>query len=231
MKYITVKTIKVGLYRIYAGNTNEHRTGTPALGLLRHYFHQDKFAITPEQIQPSMKRPDFSVERLENQDKLIPHLFMEIKGLINSNFNDILDQLHDTVLETVDSMGADNRFTVFVIAMKGAKIAFFVFHSCVSLLDEYNIPNYKGFIPLGHFIPAFEFFDINQNASLIDYLKHINKVDVPYNKQELLDLGVESTSKIKHPHIWDLLNEKHENYVHNLFRHMAENNAGKDIED
>ena len=178
-----------------------------------------------------MKRPDFSVERLEDGDKLVPHLFVEIKSLINSNFNDIMDQLFDTILETVDSMGVDNKFAVFVVAMKGAKIAFFEFHSYASLLDDYNIPNYKGFIPLGHIISAPEFFDVNENTSLIDYLKHINKVDVPHDKQKLLDLGVESTSKIEHPHIWNLLNKEHENYVHNLFRHMAENKAGNDIKD
>lgn len=231
MKYLSVKPIKVSLYRIYAGNTHEHRTGTPASGLINHYFDKNKFITTPEQIQPSMKRPDFSVERLENGDKLVPHLFVEIKSLINSNFNNILDQLFDTVLETVDSMGFDNKFAVFVIAMKGTKIAFFEFHSYANLLNEYNIPNYKGFIPLGYIIPGFEFFDINENASLIDYLKHISKVDVSHDKQKLLDLGVESTSKIKHPHIWDLLNEKHEHYVHNLFRYMAENKAGNDIKD
>jgi hypothetical protein len=78
--------------------------------------------MTPEQIQPvSRKRPDFSIEILEN-DKFIPHLFVEIKSLVNSNFNDIMDQLYSTVLETVDL--GDTDFSVFVIAMKGTNIAF-----------------------------------------------------------------------------------------------------------
>lgn len=199
MKYLSVATITKALHRIYDGNTNEHRTGTAASGLLQHYFKLDKYITTPEQIQEgSKRRPDFTVEKLIDGE-FKPHLFVEIKSLVNSNFNDILDQLHDTILETVDSGG--DSFSVFVLAMKGAKIAFYEFHSYVDLLDEYGIPNYKGFVPLGYHIPAQEFFEINHDASLIDYLRHISKVDVPYDIGVLKALGVESTSKIEHPHI------------------------------
>ena len=230
MKYLSIPTITKSLHRIYEDKTYEHRTGTPASGLLQHYFPINKYITTPEQIQDiSRKKPDFTVERLENE-KLVPHLFVEIKSLVNSNFNDIMDQLHDTILHTVDNHGlSGGSFSVFIIAMKGTKIAFFEFHSFVSLLDEYNIANYKGFIPLGYNIPASEFFSINSKATLIDYLQHISKVDVPSKVEVLKALGVEYTSKIKHPHIWDLLNKDHSDYVHNLFQTMANSTAGKDI--
>lgn len=42
---------------------------------------------------------------------------MEIKSLINSNFNNILNQLYDTILETVDSVGLKGDYAVYVIAI------------------------------------------------------------------------------------------------------------------
>ena len=45
----------------------------------------------------------------------------------------------------------------------------------------------------------------------------------------LTNIGVESTDKIPFPHIWDLLNKDHENHVHDLFIHMANNLPGLDI--
>lgn len=169
MKYLSVKTIVKALHRVNESNTQEHITGTPCSGLLQHYFPLDKYIMTPEQIQPlSRRRPDFSIEILEN-DKFIPHLFVEIKSLVNSNFNNIMDQLESTVLETVDL--GDTGFSVFVVAMKGTKIAFFEFHSFVSLLDEYGIKNYNGFIPLSYRMPGEAFFEINKHLDITNLKK------------------------------------------------------------
>lgn len=235
--YSSVKPIKIAIDRVHNSHPHEHRTGTVTSGLLNHYFPKEKYIITPEQIQISNKRPDFTVERLEG-DKLVPHLFVEIKSLINSNFSDILDQLSETISQTVDSMGIENNLAVFVIAIKGTKIAFYEYHSYVTLLDEFFVPNYNGFIPIGFNIPFKEFSDINSEyiannpkSDLAEYGKHIFKVNVPNIIEKLLELKVESTSKIDHPHIWDLLNKEHENYVHELFMHTANKTAGNDIKD
>jgi hypothetical protein len=228
MKYLSVRTIVASLHRVHQGNNKEHVTGTPATGLLVNYFPQDRYAITPEQIQISNRKPDLSVELLNDNDELVPHVFVELKSLVNSNFNDIMDQLYDTVLETVDT--GDTDFAVYVIAMKGAKIAMFEFHSYVSLLDEYNIMNYKGFIPMTYRMPGESFFEINHeqgNSNLINFLKY--RCEFSDSKSHLETLGVESTSKIKYPHILDLLNKDHEGYVHDLFKRMAENKPGKSI--
>lgn len=42
-------------------------------------------------------------------------------------------------------------------------------------------------------------------------------------------LGVQSTNRIAQPHIWDLLNKDRDNYIDELFMHIANNKAGKDI--
>ena len=50
---------------------------------------------------------------------------MEIKSLINSNFGEILDQIHATIFCSVDNLPDCHTF---VIAMKAGKIAFFEYH-------------------------------------------------------------------------------------------------------
>src|SRR5919109_1901426 len=103
MKYLSVKTIKVALQRVVDGNsTMEHRTGTPANSLVHNYFPLHKYTCTPEQTQElSGKRPDLTIERLDSNDNLVLHAFVELKSIARSNFNDILDQLYDTVLASV----------------------------------------------------------------------------------------------------------------------------------
>jgi len=230
MKYLSVKTIEVALNRIVMGdNTFEHRTGTAANSLVTHYFPLSKFTCTPEQIQDlSNKKPDLTIERLCGEN-LVPHCFIELKSVIRSNFGDILDQLYDTILNTVDIQGGS--FSVFVIAMKGTEIAFFQFYSYISLLDDYGIVHYKGFIPLNQLI-HFQNFDINDHHDIMDYLKYMRKyMDMPTNANKLSNIGVKSTSNIPFPHIWNLLNKDHENHVHELFMNMANNIPGTDIED
>jgi hypothetical protein len=51
------------------------------------------------------------------------------------------------------------------------------------------------------------------------------------NAEKLTNLGVESTTKISFPHIWNLLNKDHESHVHDLFMFIASNNPGLDIKD
>jgi hypothetical protein len=201
MKYLSMKTIKVALHRIVAGDcTMEHRTGTAGTSIATNYFPLQKYTITPEQTQHfSGKRPDLSIERLNSNDTLVPHAFVEFKSIVNSNFNDILDQLYDSILASVDFAGGN--FSVYIIAMKGIHVALFQFYSCIPLLDDYGIVHYKGFIPLNQLIPAREFMDINNTHNLIDYLKYIKKYSMLTNVDELSKLGVESTEKIPFPHI------------------------------
>lgn len=230
MKYLSMKIIEVALHRVLDANcTKEHVTGTPANSLARHYFPLEKYTITPEQTQPfSNRRPDLTIERLDSNDNLVIHCFVELKSLVNSNFNNIMDQLYDTILSSVDF--ASPNFSVYIIAMKGVNIAFFQFYSYTCLLDEYGIVHYKGFIPLNQLISAREFMGINNTDNLIDYLKYIKKYPMLTNKDKLTELGVESTEKIPFPHIWNLLNKDHENHVHDLFVHMANNIPGTDID-
>lgn len=105
MKYFNVNALNASIKRIREGDiTQEHRTGTAALGLVRNYFPVDKYAVTPEQIQEfSKKRPDLSIELFkENVSKFVPHCFVEVKSLVNSNFDNIVDQLFKTLNVTIE---------------------------------------------------------------------------------------------------------------------------------
>lgn len=111
-------------------------------------------------------------------------------------------------------------FSVYAVAMKDTKIEIFVYHNYGSLLEDYGIFNYRGFIPLNYEIPYANFKEINSGPLfnefdlLGDYAKHI-KGGIETNLDKLRDMGVESTAKMRIPHFWVLLNKDHEDNKHN----------------
>lgn len=206
------------LHRIVNGSgTMEHRTSTATCGLLQNYYPLNRnFIFTPEQSQETVfggfKKPDYCVEKWEN-NTFVNVLFVEVKSLENSSFNAILDQLYDTILNIVDVEGG--TFSVFVIAMKGTKIAIYNFSSYVSLLDEYNILNYKGFTPVNYMLTYHQWLDIYSNPS--GYSDYVRNFNIP-NSSILEQQGVESTDNIPYPHIFNLLEtNNHAGYIHELF--------------
>jgi hypothetical protein len=173
MKYFNLKAVNVTIQRLSDENSRyEHRVGSIAGTILPIYFTPDKYTITPEQIQRgTFKRPDFTIEKVD-ENRLIVHCFVELKSLFNSNFNDILDQLSDSILHTMDN---NPNVSAFIIAIKGLKIAFYTYHNCIDMLDDTDICHYKGFIPLHYSLSYKEYLLANPDSSLIDYLKHIKR--------------------------------------------------------
>ena len=230
--YWQKRGINKALKRIHDGtSTMEHRTSTATDSLVHHYFTSDNFLITPEQTQVlSRKKPDYTIERLDSNDNCHFHAFVEVKSLVKSNFDDILDQLAEAITMTVDSQGG--AFAAFAIAMKGSQIAFYLFCSFVSELDQYNIYNCNGFIPLNYPIPFEQFQNFNlEQSNLIDYLKQVNTSTAPAKPEVLKALGVEYTKRLDYPHIWDANNEKHRKYVHELFEYARSNLPGSNLKD
>lgn len=241
-RYHDVKIITVAMFRVTNSGTlnhslQEHVTGTLTSGLLSNYFSLETFIITPEQIQrESNKKPDFTVERLEGY-VLYPHIFVEIKGLRNpANFDKILDQQEEAILGSVDIFGTNlGDYAVFTIAMKGTRIAFYEYFSYVSELNEKDVFNYNGFIPLNYRMSESEFQRINNQLVLNEsaYLGYLTEIanHIPLGENNLLQLGVEKTECLNYPHIWDLNNSNHRPYIHHLFCYMANNLPGKNIKD
>jgi len=215
--YTSLPTIMAALHRITSGHSNlEHTTSTATSGLLQHYYPITRFITTPPlkgEIHLTTelggyKKPDYTVETLDGGGGLLQIVFVEVKSLVNSNFNSILDQLYDTILQTVDIQGGS--FSVFVIAMKGSKIAILHFSSCVSELDINSIPRLRrGFTPINYILTADQWRSIYSNPDQWHlYSEYLNTFNIP-DAATLVAQGVEITTKIPYPHIFNLLEINH----------------------
>lgn len=218
MSYLNVKSIELALVRVN-NESPEHRTSTVTNGLLNYYFARDKFAITPEQKQGSNRRPDLSLERVEN-NSLVYHAGIELKSHKGDSFSKAANQLQEAITETIDST---NKYTVYAIIVKGKSIGFFVYYSYASLLDENGITNYEGFMPINFVIPFSALVALNNNAyNDLDYANYMSNFPlVPSDSITLTELGVRSNDDFKFPFIWDLTNLKHVPYIQAMFQNMA----------
>ena len=128
------------------------------------------------------------------------------------------------MLFTIDSHGGS--FSCFMIAIKGTKIAFYTYHNFTSLLYEYEIPNYKGFIPLNYLIPRSMYYSINSEATPQMYQDYVNShSSFNTNPVDLGRLGALNTQGLRHPHILDLVNEQHKDDIHNMWRHVLQHSS------
>ena len=235
MKYFSIEKINRAIRAIRESNiTQEHVSSWAASELARHYFSNDIYTIVPEQIQVgTKKRPDFVIEKFFENNPVhlwfMPHAFIEVKSLVGKNISHIVEQLHDTVLIAMDDWGyLTGNYSAFMIGVKGTKIAFYAYHNLSSLLDDYGIFNYKGFIPLNLKIPSKLFLEINGKHPLKEalyerYLRHLNTFDT--NHHTLSEKGVIGIPNIPFPHVFDLQDERHRDDIHNMFMYIAENTA------
>lgn len=234
MKYFNIQSIQDSILRIIRSNlTQEHVVGTAGTELSRLYFPIGRFTITPEAIMAgTRKKPDITIEAYKpvadfNQ-RFNFHCFIEFKSLVNSTIPNIIDQLHDTVFVALDAIGnSTGNYSSFMIAIKGVRIAFYTYHNFSSLLDDYGIKNYKGFIPLNFRIDREKFLELNQDFSLKEalYERYNRNVFFETDSVILSQLGVTGLPKFPHPHVFNLLDTNHREHIHAMFMYVAENTA------
>ncbi len=235
MKYFNIKALNASVRAIREGsNTNEHVTARAGLGLVRNYFPLDKYAVTPEQIQEfTRKKPDLAIQQYNvTKDTFTNHCYVEFKSLVGVSIDNIPQQLFKTLFVAIDDMGMlTGNFSTFMIAMKGVKIAFYIYHSFAPLLNDYGIPNYNGFIPLNYRLNEQSYLQYmeNTNAKPVAnnlYNRYVQKIsEFTTDPAILKDMGALETKDIGHPHVLDLLNEKHKEDIHNLFVFVRDNAA------
>lgn len=192
----------------------EHHVSTWACTKLHEVFPQSgAWLITPEQRDRySNKKPDFIVERAINRTDITTHLCMEIKKEAGDRFEDALDQLANSIEESIDS---EQIFEVYAVVQAGLKIGFFEFHSDQDNLDEEEIPHFRGFVSL------------TQHYWIGDEEKIIME-DLPNDMEKLFfnSTRLRKDTEIRRqaenytiPCVFDI--EKHPQEVHKLFCHMV----------
>lgn len=128
----------------------EHHVGTWIGTLLKNVFTGDPWAITSEKADNhSKKRPDFVIDKLENNN-LYMHLVCEIKKHKGDRMENALNQAISGLIQTMDETGnqRDNMFELYVIVQRGVNIGFFEYHNDVSNLEEEGIKNFRGCVSL-----------------------------------------------------------------------------------
>ena len=137
----------------YLNNTikvYEDSVGSLVYWLLDYYFDCEKWSKTPEQVQTTRKRPDMMVSGLY-KGKLVPKILVEIKKYKGDSFKKIMKQIDMSGLTAVSETADETKFdgpAMFHLAVRGTEIAFMERYNYKDILDEEEIPNYSGIIPL-----------------------------------------------------------------------------------
>jgi hypothetical protein len=137
----------------YLNNTvkvYEDSVGSLVYWLLDYYFDCEKWSKTPEQVQNTRKRPDMMVSGLY-KGKLVPKILVEIKKYKGDSFKKIMKQIDMSGLSAVSETADETKFdgpAMFHVAVRGTEIAFMERYNYKDILDDAEIPNYSGIIPL-----------------------------------------------------------------------------------
>lgn len=151
----------------------EHHVGTWACTMLSRHFTGD-FLITPEKIEnQSKKRPDLTIEKLnENVPNVsVYHVAYELKK------KDSEEQLYDALNQVTKAIGQiseeEGSVEMFVIVQRGMELGFFEYFSYKNMLDEEDIENFKGCVPLTYKHKSLLFVEEEAEKKLSEIIKNL----------------------------------------------------------
>ena len=124
----------------------EHHVSTWAGTMLKKVFHLDDYTMSCEVIDPHEdSKPDFLIEKLTHQNKLVRHLYVEQKKVGGDHFEKALDQATKHIRATIEEE-SDTVKECFVVVQRGLDIGFFEYHARQEDLED--IPNFRGCVSL-----------------------------------------------------------------------------------
>jgi hypothetical protein len=195
----------------------EHHVSTWACTKLSETFTSSgDWAITPEQRdQNTHKKPDFTVEKAimnpsNHKISMKIHLCMELKKKGGDRIEDALNQLRNSLEETLDTKGNTykDEFEIFAVVQSGLDIGFFEFHEDQSNLDEEDIPHFLGCVSLTQ-----------------DYkIKGVDQVVIPNKPNDLLPLYHNFSKLRKETDVRLDAKEYNTPCIYNLDKHQKEIN-------
>lgn len=193
-QYSSSRPVQAALHRIKnppTGTRYEHHVSTWAGTMLKKVFHSDDYTLSSEVIDPHKKsKPDFLIEKLTDQDKLVRHLYVELKKVGGDHFEKALDQATKHIRATIEEE-SDTVKECFVVVQRGLDIGFFEYHARQEDLEYYDIPNFRGCVSLT------QVFFTEQDMPF-------DEVDVmnqpPYNQMVEIDQSLQRLVKFDHEH-------------------------------
>lgn len=148
-KYSSSRPVQAALHRIKNPPTPisyEHHVSSWAGTMLKKVFHSDDYTLSSEVIDPYEKsKPDFLIEKLTNQDKLVRHLYVELKKVGGDHFEKALDQATKHIRATIEEESETVK-ECFVVIQRGLDIGFFEYHARQEDLEGF--PNFRGCVSL-----------------------------------------------------------------------------------
>ncbi len=81
-------------------------------------------------------------------------------------------------------------------------------------------------MPLNYLIPEVNYLNYSHNFPLAEtaYEFYQKRITFETDSRILKELGAINTEHIQHPHIFYLLNEDHQEHIHEMFKYVAEKN-------
>lgn len=232
MKYLDVQSIRWALSQVTRLN-DQNSSNELVTEFVKHYFPIGRFSSWLLE-ETGFPLPVASPVRLIAQvvnNVVVPHALITGQPVTSESFGEIASKIvqSEGLIDAID--WDEGNYGLFIIIIKGAKVALFEYTNLESMLEQADIKNFSGLIPLNEIISLSSFQELNPNATGQDYFQYlitknaIADLHLPGTDAHLTSIGVENSTAIEKPHIWDFLNRRHEHYVHDLFQAAANTRA------